>query len=150
MYGLYRRPTQAFSIESTMSDAKAISNINTPQTLLQAYAAGQRTFSGLNLDQADLRGADLKGADLSYADLSDVNLSQANLRGADLSYASLRGACLSQADLRGTTLIGTDLRQADVMGANFHEADYDPKETLFPAEFDPVAAAMRSDRAETT
>lgn len=130
-----------------MSESTPISAINTPAALLNAYTSGQRSFSGLSLGPADLKGVDLKGADLSYADLSNADLSQANLRGTDLSYASLREANLTEADLRGAMLIGTNLRQANITATNFHEADYDPTETQFPEGFDPVDAAMRSDRA---
>jgi uncharacterized protein YjbI with pentapeptide repeats len=129
-----------------MSIPKDVSEIATEAALLQAYAAGQRAFSGLSLSQANLSGCDLKGADLSYAELSDADLSEANLRGADLSYATLREANLTGTDLRGAMLIGTDLRQAVITDANFHDADYDPAETHFPEGFDPVQADMKSDR----
>lgn len=120
--------------------------IETVEALKQAYAQGQRNFSGVSLPEATLEATELKGADLSYADLSSADLSQASLRGADLSYALLRGANLTQADLRGATLIGTDLRESVLAAANVTDADYDPEETRFPAEFDPVQAGMRSDR----
>ncbi|MDB9529194.1 pentapeptide repeat-containing protein [Oscillatoria sp. CS-180] len=130
-----------------MSVFKNVSEIEEAETLLAAYAYGQRAFSGLCLNQADLQESNLKGADLSYAELNEANLSQANLRGADLSYASLSGADLSGANLRGSMLIGTDLRQATLTDADFHGADYDPAETHFPDGFDPVIAEMKSDRA---
>jgi uncharacterized protein YjbI with pentapeptide repeats len=129
-----------------MSISKDVSEIDTEAALRQAYAAGQRAFSGLSLSQADLRDIDLKGADLSYAELNDADLRGANLRGVDLSYAALREANLTNADLRGAMLIGTDLRQAIITNANFHDADYDPVETHFPEGFDPTAAQMKSDR----
>ena len=59
----------------------------TAQELLAAYAAGERNFSGADLDRAHLNRAHLEGADLSRANLSradllDVSLSGANLNGA--------------------------------------------------------------------
>lgn len=120
--------------------------IETVEALKQAYAQGQRNFSGVSLPETMLKATELKGADLSYADLSSTDLTEANLRGVDLSYALLRGADLSQADLRGASLIGTDLRESTLTAANLTDADYDPEETRFPNEFDPDQAGMRSDR----
>jgi len=120
--------------------------INTADALRQAYAAGQRYFSGITLTHTNLSQLTLKGSDLSYTDLSHTDLSQANLRGVDFSYAMLRGTNLSQADLRGAMLIGTDLRDATLSGANLDAADYDPDETQFPSGFDPTTAGMRADR----
>ena len=52
----------------------------TAEELLAAYAAGERDFSGANL----------QGADLSGADLYKANLSGANLRGANLDRATIK------------------------------------------------------------
>ncbi|MHC5764780.1 MAG: pentapeptide repeat-containing protein [Nostoc sp.] len=35
--------------------------------MLKRYAAGERDFSGINLEEADLSGANLSGANLSRA-----------------------------------------------------------------------------------
>jgi hypothetical protein len=69
-------------------------------------------------------GANLNGANLSWANLSAANLSAANLSGANLSWANLSGA---------------NLRGADLSGADLSGAVYD-KYTVWPAEFNPVAA----------
>lgn len=122
------------------------SDITTPDTLVDAYGAGQRNFEYLALPDADLSGFDLKGADLSYADLSGSDLSRTNFRGADLSYANLGKANLSEADLRGAMLIGTDLRSATLTKTLFQAADYDPQETQFPAGFDPKQHGLKADR----
>ena len=104
--------------------------------------------TGIQLDNAYLRGADLKqvwmpqaslrkvdlsGADLSRAKLNEADLNRtyfngarlsgadlrgADLRGADLSWAKLSGAYLSEADLNGTNLSEADLSEADLRGAN--------------------------------
>lgn len=129
-----------------MTHSNSTTEIETVDGLLHAYAQGQRDFSSIALNVANLSRVNLKGADLSYADFADANFSQANLRGADLSYAVLRNANLASANLRGAMLIGTDLREANLAGAVLAEADYDPVETHFPQGFDPVAAGMKSDR----
>jgi uncharacterized protein YjbI with pentapeptide repeats len=41
----------------------------TAQELLAAYAAGERNFSGADLNNADLSGADLREADIRGANL---------------------------------------------------------------------------------
>lgn len=129
-----------------MSEANSKSEINNAQSLLDAYAKGDRSFMGVSLARENLSYADLKGADLSYADLSSTNLSHANLRGVDLSYANLSKATLNGANLRGAMLIGTDLRNATLDSAVLEQADYDPESTHFPTSFNPVAAGLRADR----
>lgn len=121
--------------------------IHDTEAFLQAYEAGERSFTGINLVAVNLSHLDLKGVDFSYAELSLVDLSGTNLRGADLSYATLHQTNLSGADLRGAMLIGTDLRHANLDAADLREADYDPETTHFPGNFDPVLAGMRTDRS---
>lgn len=79
----------------------------TGQELLALYKDGERVFSGINLE----------GADLAEADLRYVDLSGANLRGSDLRGVILQGASLSRADLTGVHLGGANLSDADLGGA---------------------------------
>lgn len=129
-----------------MSELNSVSAIETADALLRAYAEGKRSFTNLCLPKVRLSHTDLKGSDLSYADLSHANLSHTNLRGADLSYADLSHANLSGADLRGAMLIGTNLQHTNLHNANVEAADYDPETTHFPADFNPIAAGLKSDR----
>jgi len=120
----------------------------TREELLSKYAEGERNFTGVNLENADLREVDfegvnlqkanLKNADLREADLEGVNLQKVNLQRsdlrltnlretnlwmADLHKADLRGADLTNADLEGADLEGTDLRGADLRGADLRGTD---------------------------
>ena len=70
--------------------------------LLAAYAAGQRDFSGANLNGADLTRANLYGANLTRADLNGADLNGADLTRANLTRAILYGANLNGADLTMT------------------------------------------------
>lgn len=89
----------------------------------------QVSFSGADLEKADLNGIDLRGADLSQANLKEAelngaDLSQANLEGANLWGSNLRNVNLRQANLQNTdfgwaNVIGADLRKADLNGASF-------------------------------
>ena len=82
--------------------------------LLAAYAAGQRDFSGANLNGADLTRANLNGADLTRADLNGANLTRANLTRAILYGAILYDAILTRANLYGANLTRADLNGADL------------------------------------
>lgn len=109
--------------------------------------------TGIQLDNAYLKGADLKqvwmpqaslrNVDLSGADLSGARLSEARLNSARLNEADLSSARLNEADLSGAELIrsrlneanlnksyfnmtnlsGADLRGADLRGARLNGAD---------------------------
>ena len=84
-------------------------------------------FAGSNLEWSGFTASDLTGADFSNA-----NLSSANLDGADLTGANLR-----KADLRKATLRFAKLAAADLSDAVYDQA------TIWPDEFDPVAAGAR-------
>ena len=111
---------EAISQASTASESQQ--TMWTAERLLQAYAAGRRNFSGLdiepgvNLSGANLAGIDLSDTDLLFSDFSYADLSQANLSGAILSNANLRGANLSDTDLTGADLTGADLTGTDLWG----------------------------------
>lgn len=57
----------------------------TAEDILSRYAAGERTFSGVDLAGEKLRGADLSGIDLSDSDLRSTDLRDANLSSANLT-----------------------------------------------------------------
>jgi hypothetical protein len=115
----------------------------TREELIEAYNAGRRDFSGVDLSHADLRdvtlsdvtlggaklnkakliGTRLSGVDLSFADLSFADLSFADLSFADLNYADLIGAQLIGAQLIGANLRDANLRGAQLIGAILGGAD---------------------------
>lgn len=108
-------------------------------------------LSGANLADAkltfsNLSGTDLKDATLHNTYLFGVNLQNANLINADLSNANLQHANLSDADidismvdaLHGTRY-GYD--ESKWCNTDFTDALYD-EDTIFPKDFDPVAAGM--------
>ncbi|HLO47999.1 MAG TPA: pentapeptide repeat-containing protein [Kamptonema sp.] len=82
------------------------------EELLKRYAAGQRDFAEVNLNEANLSGANLSGINLSGANLSVANLSGANLHGANLTEAKLNIARLSGANLGEANLTDADLNVA--------------------------------------
>jgi uncharacterized protein YjbI with pentapeptide repeats len=98
------------------------------ETLLQAYASGQRAFVRTDLRNADLNGARLQDVDLRTAQLEGANLAGADLRRAILRNADLRSAFLRNADLCDADLGGADLRGAvlsatKLVDANLSRAD---------------------------
>lgn len=96
-------------------------------TLLEQYAAGQRDFAGINLNEVkclglNLSGINLQQATLTVANFSGTNLSRSNLSQAKLNVARLNGANLSQSNLLGASLNVANLIQAIALGANFRNA----------------------------
>jgi uncharacterized protein YjbI with pentapeptide repeats len=96
--------------------------------LLQRYRAGERDFTGTELDKQvlDLRDATLEGADFSRsfitADFAGANLKcvlfvNANLKTCDFSNADLRDAIFSGAALDATIFTGANLQGAEFEGA---------------------------------
>src|SRR5712692_3285766 len=77
----------------------------------------------VRMPEASLRKVNLKGATLSGADLFKAKLCEASLTGADLSNASLIRANLFKTWFRQADLSETDLSEADLTGANFNEAN---------------------------
>ncbi|KAI9130830.1 pentapeptide repeat-containing protein [Acaryochloris sp. CCMEE 5410] len=53
----------------------------TAEELLERYAAGERDFSGINLEGADLSGHELQGIILRGANLRKVDLRDSDLSG---------------------------------------------------------------------
>jgi uncharacterized protein YjbI with pentapeptide repeats len=88
----------------------------------------QASLRDVDLSEADLSGAKLSEADLSRSKLNKINLSGAKLNEAKLNGADLDGAKLSEADLNrsyfnGAKLSGADLSKADLRGAKLNKAD---------------------------
>jgi len=94
----------------------------TRDELLAAYAAGRRSFIGVNLSGVDLRGVNLSGVDLRGVDLSGSNLFGADLSGSNLSGCDLHRVNLALADLSGADLSGADLSDSNLTRANLHDA----------------------------
>ncbi len=89
--------------------------------------------SGIQLDNAYLRGVDLKQvwmpqaslrkANFHHANLSRANLNESILIKANFSHADLSGAALIEADLREATLSRANLNHTSLIGANFSRAN---------------------------
>src|SRR6266851_6596079 len=77
----------------------------------------------VRMPEASLRKANLKGATLSGADLFKAKLCEASLTGVDLSNASLIRANLFKTWFRLADLTEADLTEADLTGANFSGAN---------------------------
>jgi uncharacterized protein YjbI with pentapeptide repeats len=112
--------------------------VMTTEELLERYAAGERDFSGVEIDSArlndaklsgiNLSGAILFGAELNRANLSGANLSRANLgsawlEGANLRRANLSHAIISEGVLVESILVGADLSFADLTECPLSDAD---------------------------
>lgn len=93
------------------------------EEVLKRYAAGERAFLSINLNEANLSGANLSRADLSGANLSVANLSGSNLSGANLSRAKLNVTKLSGANLSGANLSEANLNVANLTLADLSEAE---------------------------
>ena len=98
-------------------------------TDLRNARMGNRDWSGVvcqhaNLARSWLRSARLDDAFLSGSDLREAQLEGASLVGAKLDNAHLRGANLRNADLRGADLTGACLDGADLTGV---QADTETK-----------------------
>ncbi len=79
--------------------------------------------TGIQLDNAYLRGADLKQVWMPQASLRKVDLSGADLSRAKLNEADLSGAKLSGAKLSEAELIRAKLNEAELIRAKLNEAD---------------------------
>jgi uncharacterized protein YjbI with pentapeptide repeats len=79
--------------------------------------------TGIQLDNAYLRGADLKQVWMPQASLRNVDLNEANLREAELSEARLSGARLNEAELSRARLSRANLSEAELNRARLNEAD---------------------------
>jgi uncharacterized protein YjbI with pentapeptide repeats len=120
-------PKQIVENAATASKRKAV------EAFLARYAAGERSFTKIDLSEADLSGinltlADLQEAQLIWANLQEASLYHVNLLGAKLRHANLKGAKLRSANLRGADFLnadlsGTDLSWSNLTGANLTGAN---------------------------
>jgi uncharacterized protein YjbI with pentapeptide repeats len=115
------------------------------EELLQRYAAGERDFVGVGLDDVDVSGANLSNINLSRASMNQFFADGANLSGADLSKASIYQAGFNEVNLAGANLSEADLgdcgfRRANLSGANLSGATF--RYTRMPDE------SIRSDSCE--
>jgi uncharacterized protein YjbI with pentapeptide repeats len=115
----------------------------TSDSLLQAYATGERDFQkitaiAVNLFEADLRQINLSNsclnsiympygnfslAQLQRISLVEAQLADSTLYGVDLTQANLTNANLSRTDLRNANLTGAVLSGANLSGANLSGAN---------------------------
>lgn len=153
------------SVDATGAD---FTNATIELATLSTGTFNQSRFANTNLSHSewifsDARLADFTAADLRGADMRSINMPRATLTGANLYGASLFSANLELADLRDANLLSADLRGANLSGANFANtniqntsleyasslasATFDETTranqwTVFPDEFDPVAAGL--------
>jgi hypothetical protein len=106
------------SAQSPPLEVAAQEKTKAVKDFLARYAAGERNFAKINLNEADLSRVNLTLANLHLAELVWTNLTEANLYHIDLSSAKLRHANLSGAMLRSSNLQGTDFLNANLRGAD--------------------------------
>lgn len=127
---------------------------------LRNASLGASTLADADLSEAIVTGADFRLADgftkeqlystVSYQekDLAGISLQSNDLTNWDLSEQRLTGANLSSVNFEATNLIGSDLRNAFLLHArNIDSARFGPETmynqwTIFPDNFDPVAAGL--------
>ncbi|MGB3401366.1 MAG: pentapeptide repeat-containing protein [Microcoleaceae cyanobacterium] len=90
--------------------------------IVKKYQDGERNFTGINLNEANLSRVKLSSANLSDASLSVANLSSADLSGSNLSRANLNVARLSSANLTGAILNRATLNVANLVRADLTSA----------------------------
>ena len=90
--------------------------------LVKRYAEGDRDFTGINLNEANLSRINLSQSILRRASLFITNISGANLSESDLSFANLNVARLSSTNLSRAILNGAALNVANLVRADLSEA----------------------------
>ncbi|MBB3646138.1 uncharacterized protein YjbI with pentapeptide repeats [Rhizobium sp. BK619] len=111
----------------------------TSEKILARYAAGERNFRGLELDDgaydfshADLRGAVFAGsfivasfasANLEGADFSDCNVKTCDFSGARLASATFLGSAIDAAVFNGADLTGAIFEKAGAFGHIFGKGE---------------------------
>lgn len=93
------------------------------EELIERYAAGERDFRGIDLNNQVLEGVNLTGANLRRAKLHGIQLKGANLTGIKLRKADLRQVDLTGANLCGADLSGASLHQVNLQDANLRGVD---------------------------
>ncbi|HEU4678407.1 MAG TPA: pentapeptide repeat-containing protein [Terrimicrobiaceae bacterium] len=109
-----------------------MSDLSRADALIARYAAGERSFADLELDDqvycfvgAQLAGADFsrsfllgdfRGANLAGAKFENANVKTCDFRGANLKGASFAGAAIDEAEFSVDTLIGVSFAGATEQG----------------------------------
>jgi uncharacterized protein YjbI with pentapeptide repeats len=111
-------------LESVISEEKS----KAVKDFLARYAAGERDFAKIQLNEENLSGvnltlANLHGAELIWANLSEANLYHIDFSGAKLRQANLSGAMLRSSNLQGTDFVNANLRGADLSWSNLNGAN---------------------------
>jgi uncharacterized protein YjbI with pentapeptide repeats len=88
------------------------------QDFLDRYHRGERNFTGINLESADLSGISLRQINLSHANLKKAIFKDSELREVNLSAADLQGSDFSQAQIIDTNLDYANLQQTDLTCVN--------------------------------
>ncbi len=122
-WGAIALPLLAGAMLTQHSSARASSNLDAVQQLLETNACVGCNLEEVNLHEADLRGADLRGANLVGSNLYRTNLEGALLTGANLEEAYLGYANLSGADLSATNLSHAKIYYTQMVGTNLQAAD---------------------------
>ncbi|MES2580649.1 MAG: pentapeptide repeat-containing protein [Pseudomonadota bacterium] len=104
-----------------ITQADALSQINSKTCTLQNKDAGYLIFNGLDLSHCNLQnvsffGAELKGAKLIGANITGAYLNLARLENADFSNANLTNAIIFQAIFDNTNFKGANLTNARMIG----------------------------------
>ena len=107
--------------------------------ILVRYAAGERSFAGLDLDDKtynfdglNLEGANFstsfivgtfRGANLTRANFSNTNVKTCDFRGANLRGATFEGAAIDAAEFEGADLDGALFAGATEQGYVYSSAE---------------------------
>jgi uncharacterized protein YjbI with pentapeptide repeats len=111
-----------------IENAETLSKRKVVEAFLARYTAGERSFTKIDLSEADLSGinltlADLQESQLIWANLQEASLYHVNLLGAKLRHANLRGAKLRSANLQGADFLNADLSETDLTWSNLTGAN---------------------------
>ena len=90
--------------------------------VVKQYQEGERDFSGINLNEANLSRIKLSNSNLSHASFMVANLTAANLSGCNLTGANLNVARLSNATLNKAILDRASLNVSNLVRADLSEA----------------------------
>ena len=93
--------------------------------LARRYAAGQRTFHGVNLSKENLSNLDLQEIDLTGSRLVRTKLFNTNLEGATLSECDFSSTYLVQTHLSGATARRAKFVEARMDGVKWEHVDFE-------------------------
>lgn len=88
--------------ENNIRELQKICDRETVQNLINSYEAGERNFSGICLNGADLSGLSLPEIDLAESVLNGIDLREGNFKGANFSDSHLQNAFMAGASLQNT------------------------------------------------